>query len=105
MASNTRKDGAPTGLPGVKPASRPIDDESLDNAVDRSRMCPKCGKPGRIVSNHLGVIGHCGPCKFHWPITNGPLRPELPVSIPRGISKQTHVEPDWNFAFEDLDYK
>ena len=103
----------PKGLPKPKskleslPPVQEVDNSEesfLDANVAAARLCPKCNKPGRVVSNHLGVNAHCGPCKMHWPITNTPLRPESPSVIPRGFSKKTMVEPDWNIAFDrDVD--
>lgn len=88
------------GLPSVKPNTDSIQEASLQSLLEKNRNCPQCHKPGRIVSNASGVNGFCGPCKIHWPITNSPLRPEVPGSAPRGLHKETHVEPDWTMAFD-----
>ena len=96
--------GLPTGPQGL-PAVRDVelkDISHLDDNVRRARICQGCGRKGRVVSNQLGVNVHCGPCKRHWPITNGPVQPETPMSIPRGFSKQTHVEPNWDSAYDDI---
>jgi len=101
----------PTGLPKPKTGPESLPEipttpleavSKLDANVDKARLCPKCGREGRVVSNRLGVNVHCGPCKIHWPITNSPLRPETPSAVPRGFSKHTLVEPDWNMAFDEL---
>ncbi len=94
------KDG-PQSLPAVEStnASPP---SSLDENMKNARICPSCGREGRVVSNRLGVNVYCGPCKRHWPISNGPLRPESPACLPRGFRKQTHVEPNWDAAFDDI---
>jgi len=89
-----------TGLPASKPNTDSLHEESLSAAFNRNRTCPQCGKQGRIVSNNLGVNGHCGPCRIHWPIANSPLRPETPGAAPRGLHKETSVEPDWSLAFD-----
>lgn len=99
----------PSGLPspvGSEEGLPPIHVEeenpvALDRLMSENKKCPKCGKAARVVSNRLGVNAHCGPCKTHWPLTNSPLKPESPSSIPRGFSKHTMVEPDWNMAFDD----
>jgi len=88
------------GLPPVKPSTDSMQETNLQNNFERARNCPKCGKPGRIVSNNCGVNVHCGPCKIHWPISNSPLRPETPGAAPRGLHKETSMEPDWNLAFD-----
>lgn len=90
----------PVGLPGAKTVADSRQESDLNLNMAKARTCPKCGKEGRIVSNYAGVNGHCGPCKIHWPVTNSALRPEVPSSLPRGLSKQTAVEPDWSVAFE-----
>lgn len=96
-------DNAPSSLPPVQEVNKE-EESHLDANVDAARNCPKCKKPGRVVSNRLGVNVHCGPCKIHWPITNAPLRPETPSALPRGFSKRTMVEPDWNIAYDtDVD--
>jgi hypothetical protein len=90
------------GLPPVVDKSTPEAD--FDGAVDKARICPGCGREGRVVSNRLGVNVHCGPCKRHWPISNSPLQPDSPLTIPRELGKRTLVEPDWNLAYDtDVD--
>jgi hypothetical protein len=90
----------PSGLPAPQTSTTPVEDGALQTILEKNKSCPQCGKPGRIASNYLGVNGHCAACKINWPITNSPLQPESPVNLPRGLSKQTAVEPDWNIAFE-----
>ena len=90
----------PIGLPESVATSDSREEANLQALIDGSRKCPKCGKTGRIVSNNNGVNGFCGPCQIHWPITNSPLRPEVPGAPMRGLHKETNVEPDWNIAFD-----
>jgi hypothetical protein len=90
----------PMGLPEPVPNTDSLHEASLQALLDKSRKCPKCGKEGRIVSNNNGVNGFCGPCQIHWPVTNSPLRGEVPGSPQRGLHKETSVEPDWNIAFD-----
>ena len=94
------KPEGPASLPSI-PDAQQEDFSHLDANIDRARICEGCGREGRVVSNQWGVNVHCGPCKRHWPIANSPLKPESPAALPRGISKRTSVEPDWNVAFED----
>lgn len=96
-----KPDGPPQNLPPVQERTSGRD-AGFDSALQKARLCPGCGKEGRVVSNRLGVNVYCGPCKRHWPVTNGPLRPETPVSVPRGFRKQTLVEPNWDLAFDDI---
>jgi hypothetical protein len=88
------------GLPAVKPTTNSLEEQRIQKLLDASRMCPKCNREGRVVSNYLGVNAHCGPCGIHWPVTNSPLHGETVGSTPRGLSKVTSVEPDWNIAFD-----
>ena len=90
----------PTGLPAPKLTTDSMQEINLANSIEAGRYCPKCKKPGRVVSNNCGVNVHCGPCKIHWAIANSPLRPEIPGSPQRGLHKETSVEPDWNVAFD-----
>jgi hypothetical protein len=90
----------PMGLPEKKVTTDSIQETNLWNNIEANRKCPKCGKPGRVVSNNCGVNVFCGPCKIHWPIANSPLRPEIPGSPQRGLHKECSVEPDWNIAFD-----
>lgn len=71
--------------------------------IDTARICPTCKQEARVVANNLGVRAYCGPCKTDWPITLTPMGPSLPLSMGRGMSKQTLVEPDWSLAWADLD--
>lgn len=95
-----RGPSAPTKLPSRKEIDAK-ETAQLDANLRNMRLCPTCKREGRVVSNTLGVNVYCGPCKIHWPIANTPLLPEAPILMPRGISKQTHVEPDWNMAYDD----
>ena len=90
----------PTGLPEVRTKLESLAESNLQANIDRARLCPKCNKPGRVVSNYNGVNVFCGPCKIHWGISNAPLQPESPQSMPRGLHKETYVEPDWTIAFD-----
>lgn len=90
----------PVGLPEPKVTTDSVQEANLQSNIERARKCPKCGRDGRVVSNNCGVNVFCGPCKIHWPIANSPLQPELPLSVPRGLHKETRVEPDWSSAFD-----
>jgi hypothetical protein len=90
----------PMSLPGPKVTTDSVQETNFRNNLEAARKCPGCGRPGRVVSNNNGVNVFCGPCKRHWPISNSPLRPELPGSPQRGLHKVTSVEPDWNIAFD-----
>jgi hypothetical protein len=68
------------------------------SAIEKFRACPDCNQETRIVSNFSGVTAYCGPCKKSWPISSMPRASILPVALPRGLSKQTLVEPDWSRA-------
>jgi hypothetical protein len=98
MSDESKK--AITGLPSAKATTDSPEELRLQSLMDGARKCPKCGRAGRIVSNYLGINGHCGPCQIHWPITNSPLKGETVGSTPRGLSKVTSVEPDWNMALD-----
>ena len=86
----------PKGLPPVAAGVATV------RAIDKVRNCPTCGSELRIVSNYLGVNGHCGPCKRHWPIAMSQMSPILPQTPVRGLHKQTHVEPNWDLAFDEI---
>jgi len=92
----------PKGLPPIDPS---ITEARTRSAIDAARICPHCksGKGVRIVSNSYGVHAHCGPCKRHWPISSAPLAPELPPEPPRGLHKETLVEPNWDKAFDEIE--
>lgn len=89
-----------SGLPPPKPTTDSIEESTFASNLEKARNCPRCSRPGRVVSNNVGVNVHCGPCKIHWPLANSPLRPEIPAALPRGLSKQTSVEPDWSVAYD-----
>lgn len=84
----------PMGLPPVAQATG-------KSALDRNRICPKCGGEGRTISNSSGLSLFCNPCKFYWPITTAPLDPKDIMTEPRGLRKKTVVEPDWDMAFDE----
>jgi hypothetical protein len=86
----------PTGLPG---ATRVSSDQEL-----REQMvtCQTCGEKGRVVSNRSGVNVFCNTCKIHWPISSVSLAKDLPVTAPRGLRKETIVEPDWTMAETEI---
>ena len=81
----------PTGLPGVQA-------EDLTAAREARIKCPQCGQKGRTVSNSGGVNVYCNACKIHWPISGMPVAKHVPLTAPRGLSKETIVEPDWSMA-------
>lgn len=87
-------DNAPKGLPAAKNRKR-------ETAADKMTHCPKCNNELRVVSNYLGVMAHCDPCKDFFPISSTPRRVEPVMNLPRGLHKRTMVEPDWGKAFED----
>lgn len=65
------------------------------------RHCKKCGVEGRVVSNSSGVKVICPVCKDWWQVS-GSRSPDkrMPLTAPRGLSKQTRVTPDVSIAFE-----
>lgn len=65
------------------------------------RICKLCGKEGRIVSNSVGVNVWCQ-CGNRWPISSTSMSPPFPETLPRGLSKQVLVEPNWDLAFQDV---
>ena len=89
------------GLPEIDRAAQ------ADNrtAIEKARTCPHCksAKNVRIVSNQHGVNAICGPCKRHWPISAAPLAPQMPEALPRGLHKQTIVEPQWEKAYDEIE--
>ena len=86
----------PSGLPEVDVKTN-WDDVA---AIDRCRFCPACHAEARIVSNSSGITAYCGPCHTFWPIASQSSMLATPPSLPRGLSKQTLVEPDWSMALE-----
>ena len=87
----------PRGLP-------PIDSSVAQrntSALDRSRMCPDCGQEVRLVSNNDGLRAFCGPCRKNWPISSTPMAVMIMPTMPRGLSKQTLIEPEWDRAMDD----
>lgn len=92
---DTRK--VPDGLPEVDYGTPKV------SPVDKAKFCPDCGKEGRVASNHLGRRGYCYYCKIDWPIS-GPRTHDLVANYgPRGIGKQTLVEPDWDILSDPED--
>jgi hypothetical protein len=91
-------------LRGLPPVDKSLTQENR-LAIDIARTCPYCksAKGVRIVSNGYGVNAICGPCKRHWPISAAPLAPQMPESLPRGLHKQTLVEPNWDKAYDELE--
>jgi hypothetical protein len=87
----------PSGLPPVKKPSSTDPDRP---GLDRSRFCSDCGNEGRVVSNSNGVNVYCGPCKKHWPVSSRPFGGGDAASVPRGLSKHTWIEPEWDKATE-----
>jgi hypothetical protein len=88
------RDEDPEDLPRVQSAP-------VANNLDQFRVCRKCGVEGRVVSNDLGVNVYCQQCKDFWPVS-GCRAPDkrMPLSAPRGLSKQSRAEPDVSVAFE-----
>ncbi|GAF67775.1 unnamed protein product [marine sediment metagenome] len=76
--------------------------ENERSAFDTARICKQCGETGRVVSNYLGTQVYCGPCKIDWPISSTPMAPQGPLASPRGLSKVTLVEPNFDKAFEEI---
>ena len=74
---------------------------SETNSITNGRICNKCGKEGRIVSNYLGINVHCDTCKTCWPIGGAIHNYDIAVSMPRGLAKRTLIEPDISIAFEN----
>lgn len=101
-----RKKAPPKGLPKVE-SHRAAHHE---NQIPNARLCKRCKTEGRgdvegrVVSNSLGVNVYCPhpDCKFQWPISSAALAPPMPEALPRGLRKETFVEPNWDLAFEDL---
>jgi hypothetical protein len=89
--------GAPTHFP--KPSNVPA--PQVENKLYNVRICQKCGREGRVVSNHNGIHIFCF-CGFSWPISSTALNPSAPLVPVRGFSKVTMVEPDFNKAFEEI---
>ena len=86
----------PKGLPEVDPSAVAGD----VSAIEKARICPTCKGKTRIYTNSSGRFAHCGSCKTHFPISLGPAAQEITMTFPRGLHKQTFVEPDWNKAFD-----
>jgi hypothetical protein len=86
-------DREPGGLP-------PIKSSKTKSALDRSRICPKCEKEGRVISNSTGLSVFCNPCKWSWPISSAALDPVLPMTPARGLERKTLAEPNWDMAYE-----
>jgi len=93
--------GAPKGLPLVDPTE--TIDETPAVRSEQAKICDKCGKKAyRVSSGAGGVAAYCT-CGHWWAISSRPVGGTLPVTPPRGLSKQTLVEPDWDKAFENME--
>lgn len=91
----------PKGLPLADPTEEADETPALQS--ERVRTCDKCGKKAfRLSSNRHGVMAYCS-CGYRWAIAAQPLGGSLPLAPPRGLSKQTLIEPDWDKAFVDLE--
>jgi hypothetical protein len=90
----------PTGLPEVAGLPDVPETQEKENPINKGRRCPQCKKEARVVSNRSGVQAYCGPCKIDWPISSAARGAEVPLSAPRGLRKETIVEPDWDKAYD-----
>jgi len=70
------------------------------SAVSKARICQKCGKEGRVISNNHGVFVKCYPCNVFWPVSSSVLGGHDAVALPRGLKKETLVEPNWDKAYD-----
>jgi len=89
-----------TALQGFPLAKEDSGVDEIQALTKSTRICKGCKQEARIVSNSDGVTAHCNTCKIYWPISNSSLSPEAPMTMGRGLHKQTYVEPDWNIAFD-----
>jgi hypothetical protein len=95
------EDNKLTGLPESDPDAEYTEPPAI--RAERTKICDKCGeRASRIASNNMGVTAYCS-CGHWWAITVRPLANAMPISPPRGLSKETLVEPDWGKAYEDLE--
>jgi hypothetical protein len=91
----------PTGLPTADPTEEFAETPAVRSA--KARTCDKCGNTEpRVSSGSTGVTAYCS-CGHWWPIASQSLGGSLPIMPPRGLSKQTLVEPDWDKAYEDME--
>lgn len=90
---------APEELSGL-----PVRDDDFreQTGTEKSQVCETCGSTPRIVSNHLGVQAHCGPCRTSWGVSSTARNPVVTPTPPRGLHRTVEVEPDWNKAFEPI---
>jgi len=94
-------DRVPKGLPEADPTEALAEAPAVRS--ERAKICDKCGERAyRVASGRGGVTAYCA-CGHWWAITSKPVGGTLPLEAPRGLSKQTLVEPDWDKAFEDME--
>ena len=90
-----------TGLPEFDPTEEYAETPAV--RTERVRTCDDCGnKKPRIAATSSGVTAYCS-CGKWWAISSAPIASTLPEVPPRGLSKTTLVEPDWNKAFDDTE--
>lgn len=91
-------DNMPKGLPEADPTEELTQTAAV--RAEQTKICDKCGERAyRVASGMGGVTAYCS-CGHWWVISSRPIGGVLPVTPPRGLSKQTLVEPDWDKAFE-----
>jgi hypothetical protein len=113
MAKKKQPKGAPKGLPPVKTGAetsaiaglvedrpRVVPGGRNFPAINKARMCKTCGKEGRVITNSNGVFVKCHPCNSYWPVAPAIVGIGDAEVRPRGLSKETQVEPDWDKAFD-----
>lgn len=89
------------GLPKTDPTESLVETPAI--RARRVRICDKCGKEAqRVAATGNGVAAYCA-CGHWWAISARSGGGALPMAPPRGLSKETLVEPDWDKAFEDLE--
>ena len=89
-----------SSAPEHLPVAATIPARFRENVLKGVRICTKCGREGRIVSNNNGVNVFCK-CGYHWPISAAAVNPAAPLMPSRGFHKTTLVEPDWDNAYTD----
>jgi len=90
-----------TGLPESDPSAEYEETPAIQ--AEKVKICDKCGKRAtRVASNSGGVTAYCA-CGHWWAISTRPLANSMPMAPPRGLSKETLVEPDWDKAYEDME--
>lgn len=89
------------GLPESDPDEEYVGTPAIQS--EQAKICDKCGeRASRVASTGSGVTAYCA-CGYWWAITARPLANSLPMAPPRGLSKETLVEPDWDKAYEDME--